>query len=1185
MSFLSSFRSAAASAAAAAVASVDAIREEWSTTLFEQPEDLEFSDSIYQEIEHADVTLSLGENGLSETHSESSSDEDDSHSEASERSVIHLDSTDMSYTADNYLASDGGEVIKTKDELSVITSGQSQHQDDPPGTGSNLGLSRPQISLTAEVHNNEPTDTDDIPSNQTPTSEMSTRRSNSVAEQTSLEDSQESGVDLTQLLNTIQDRTVIGSKEGDSLPSGLPSAIAYHPDESDLHIVDEEVSLSPPLPEAYLRHMKAKEEILKKRDEMRADFQLLAEQYEVANAGMLQEQSYMIKDVGKTQKKRKGKGPNINAAALENAEPTVPKPVIHQNLVKTPDVQKIQLLDETPVAVGWLENLTHTLFQGSAAPKEQDAPDILEPPTPKHTNRSKRPGETVKSREVEKIKPAADTESLQAIKPVKSKAAGQANGLPLKKTTNQDKKSEDQIKKDAKMAKKHQKQEAKKRQIQEDKETARRIRDEEDIAKKHQIEIDAEMAEKLAMADQRIIDLENAHKRRDKEEEKRKLREEAQKKKEDDDRKTREKVAEDKRLHDEEDIRKKGDQKKREKKAHRKQEQGSLEKESRGIYSEEDRNMQEKEALDEEAEQNSEESDDEDSELSSDEESQAVFSHIEKLTKESQDLDMEEISLHKEDRDDRRRKRKERRLEEANKKVQKLENELRAKRGRVQKVKDLRLETHEVHVDSDEIDLGTEDTIINTEGVYQFRPGDNRNSTPYPNRTKRDFRDGSQSSARGGDRTFDINSAKNSDVAPPKAVRSTFTQLEKTLLTEGGVPEAEQKVFDEEKLEEQQIPENTSTVVVHLSISKDDAPDFSGNIADYMDWKVSFQSVMQRFPEHDQLETLRKKLGANRSLIQACSGRSGTALNKAWRLLEEEFGDRELLTQELAAQLRRQLVPYSTNEKFVDTLRLVRDKFDRLLKADGSSVVSTNRDYLNELLQSMPKFLGNRICRDGAKKKIKMTFNDVLKEAEEEVKCLKEQDRRLGPVKRWDNSRGRGAGPLGRGRGNINALSTDSLGEESEYQEDWEEEEDPSAFVNALQGGSRGRGGGSSGVGRGRGFSSRGGTSGASQNYGSGSKPNPLMQMNNPYAKCMVCDTDDHKTIDCKVIPAKEPHFLRELIQARRICVLCGGRNHISKFCSLHLVLENVSLPWRCEKLECLPTPHAVVFCSVYKRT
>ena len=1141
MSFLSGIKSAAAVAKAAAStkmaearatasATVGALREEWSSTLLLQPQDLEFSNSIDDDIENASETLSVGDGDLSADDSVSSSgasSSDESSSTKDSGDLINdiyksIHETGDVNAAGNFLSSAVTTTKKSKNEMSR----HSQDSAEVPKNGPDLGPSRPKIMLDAEVHDIELVDTTPDSPSDVPTDTAPTMSSNIEDSMESTAESDETDQGLSQLLNTIQDRTT----RIDTVDGREPL------DESDL-VISEGEDETPPVSKAYEQQLKVKDDILKRREELMDQMEALAEEYEASEAVILKEESVMIRGLvkgavekitgGKTaasktaesttakQKKITGNKTAVSKTAestaskqkkttgSKTAESTAPEPekIIGSNtaapkpVVHSKSVKKNQQIQETPVAAGWFSTMKQTLFPNGAAPEvEKEVPELVdldkEAEEPEKRKSSRKKGDIERGNQIQRDEDVA------------RKLEGEGIGGNREK------------------------------QIKEDEALAKRVEKEDEIARRLQLEFDARLAESKAAADRRIADLSSVYKRRfEKYEKKDKERELLDKEKKSRKKKQREEIIQ------------------------------RVEEESRGSKDEDEKlnSSFDSEAMD--------------SELSMDEDDQAVSKEIEMLTRKNEELKQKEADMYKKAR---RTKKKESRRVSANMTVEKLQEETEARQIRVQKALD-------IHLDSSE-GAGYTFNINNLESDYQFRPGDNRNSTPYPKKSKTDSRDSLQSDSRSGDHTSKVNGVRSIITVPPKTARAAFTELEKTMLLDGGVPEDELDLLGEERMEEQHVPVDTSTVQYHLSITKDDAPEFSGSIVDYMDWRRSFQSVIQKFPVQDQLDSLRKKLGPSRSLIRACTGRPETALVKAWGLLEDEFGDKELLAHELTAQLRGELVPYTTTVKFIDSLRGIREKFDKLVRIDPASINSCNKHYLDELLKAMPKYLGTRIVRENRKKGKKMTFSYVLKEAEDEVGCMRETDRRLGPANNWGKSKGRVTVPLGRGA-NVNSAATDGQDEESrEVGDDEGEEEDnvPSASVNSMQGGGRGRGAGSGVVGRGRGLSSRGGTAGASNRHESGGSHIQIPPLKNSYPECRFCDANGHKTLDCPVIPTMEPQYLREMIRVRRICALCGGRNHVSTFCSLIMLLEKV--PWHCKKPECLPTPHAVALCCVYKK-
>ena len=409
------------------------------------------------------------------------------------------------------------------------------------------------------------------------------------------------------------------------------------------------------------------------------------------------------------------------------------------------------------------------------------------------------------------------------------------------------------------------------------------------------------------------------------------------------------------------------------------------------------------------------------------------------------------------------------------------------------------------------------------------------------------------------------------EVTPGECETKTLirSEFEKTALIQGGVTEEEQERYVLEDLEEQEVTANTSAVSFVINRSKDDVPVFSGNIADYKDWRLSFQSYMAHFPKYEHLETLKNKLGPSKRLISGCSGITESALSRAWDILDSELCDKEILKRELLAQLRRLLsVPYTTNTNFVDTIRHVRDRFDRLLRVDGTCVFSANNDYLEMLLKSMPRWLATKLINKYQDGKIDWTFNTILKKAEEALVGIRLQDFYL-----KDSGRG--------GASNINALSVENTYCDSK-EFDYPKDVNAAGTSNTFQGGSQFGGRGSGRGVRGRGFVQGNRTSEISQNSRSrGHKQRP--DMTNAWAQCMVCDVNDHKTVDCKVAPAMEPGKLKALTELRKICLLCGRPNHLAKHCPLFTVAQDSRL--LCKDSGCASDPHAKVFCGVAKKT
>ena len=424
------------------------------------------------------------------------------------------------------------------------------------------------------------------------------------------------------------------------------------------------------------------------------------------------------------------------------------------------------------------------------------------------------------------------------------------------------------------------------------------------------------------------------------------------------------------------------------------------------------------------------------------------------------------------------------------------------------------------------------------------------------------------------------------------------SEFEKTVMEAGGVTLEEQEKLDLEDQEDQEMAANTSTVSFMAFRTKEEIPVFSGDIVDYRDWKLSFRSLISQFPKPEHLDTLKIKLCEKAILIAGCTGRTDSALKRAWGILDSTFGRPERVRAILLAQIEGLVsVPFINTTKFVYMVRQLRDKFDRLLRVDGLSVIGVNNHILVKFLRSMPAWLARKIMRLAREEHIQWTFNAVLKLAEKAVEDLQDQDWWLndpGPLgyqevpsqKDCDKRRPR--------REACNAINTTDPEDHEDYYEEEEEveeytEDTADVAVHQIQGGNRGvgagrgllRGAGSRGRGTVRGAAQGALRSGASQ--GGQQRGHIRPDMKNPFAKCMVCDCEDHKTVHCKVATTMDPAELKVLTKVRRICELCGRPGHRSLHCPFYTVSENSTLACRSEV--CSSNPHTMVFCNINKKT
>lgn len=419
--------------------------------------------------------------------------------------------------------------------------------------------------------------------------------------------------------------------------------------------------------------------------------------------------------------------------------------------------------------------------------------------------------------------------------------------------------------------------------------------------------------------------------------------------------------------------------------------------------------------------------------------------------------------------------------------------------------------------------------------------------------------------------------------------RAQRREFERTVMEAGGVTLDEQERLEMEAAEDMSSSVNPSSVSFTVSRSKEEIPTFSGDIIDYRDWKTLFESYMTPFPKPEHLSTLKNKLGKQEALIAGCTGLTVSALNRAWAILDATFGSTDRVKTILLTQIEELVtVPYTNNAMFISMVRQVRDKFDRLLRVDGLSIVGVNNYILGMFLRAMPSWLFRKASKIKREDPREWNFNSVLKLAEKSVLEIEDQNWLLkGP-----GSLKYQGGP-GRHRGrDIHTLTTEGQEdnyEKEDYSDDYESEEVSDTATHQLHGTHRGRGSD-------RGFSNSAGGRGISRGAGRGAGRLSASQdsqgrgrlsrsdMKNPYAKCMVCDCEDHLTVECPVTPTMDPGKLKALTEARKICVLCGRPGHRSLFCPYHTVrMASVSDSIACKSEGCSPTPHTKVFCNINK--
>lgn len=530
---------------------------------------------------------------------------------------------------------------------------------------------------------------------------------------------------------------------------------------------------------------------------------------------------------------------------------------------------------------------------------------------------------------------------------------------------------------------------------------------------------------------------------------------------------------------------------------------------------------------------------------------------LEKLSQRIEQLGLEELSLRKEE---------EEREKEA--KVYKLRREVKMREDRLRNLRD--------RLDAANLDcfLRTSDGYddsLEYETTVGFRP--ERGSTPFPDALRHQPRSLNLPSEYND--TYSVAPRNKSKRLPSAA--TDVSDFEKTAAMLGGLTEEDYKRISSVGKNSSQSVLNSSTTSFVITRSKSDVSSFSGDIVDYPDFKSSFDSYMSQFPRAEHIDTLKSKLGKHSNLLVGCSGGTDRDLDKAWRILDSHFNDKLKLRKELISQIQTFLMQHHTKTDAIEAMLMqVRDRFERLVRVDPTAAIVIN-EYKDDLLRALPLWLGRKFLNrdDDPKDEFKLSFPSILKAAEEAIPQIRRQEFHLGSASKPD-------------RGNKAVVTALPAEQELDQDSQGGEEDEIDADLNAMQGQSKGfnqnRRGNSSergfyrGQGRGRGYGSF--NNRLPQNKTRSQIRRPDMAY--PDAQCMICDVNDHITVECQLIPNVEPKKLKEMVDSRSICVFCGRPDHRVKSCAMFMVTPKN--PLACLDKECGPNfPHAKAFCKLYK--
>ena len=310
---------------------------------------------------------------------------------------------------------------------------------------------------------------------------------------------------------------------------------------------------------------------------------------------------------------------------------------------------------------------------------------------------------------------------------------------------------------------------------------------------------------------------------------------------------------------------------------------------------------------------------------------------------------------------------------------------------------------------------------------------------------------------------------------------------------------------------------NSSNVTFTIARTKSEICNFSGDVVDYAEWKDMFQSYMDHYPTAEHLDTLKEKLGKCSSVIAGCSGHSDAALIKAWNDLDAHFMRLDRVSSALLTQIDELVsTPYTNDTDFILTVKRLRDRVNRLIRADKLAMMGLNSNTLKVFANHTPDWIFKRLNKLYFSEPHKWNFMTVLKLVEgyaaeiESQSFLREPS---GPKESVQNPMSLEA--------EINHLSSDLKGK------------------------------------------------------------SPRPDMTNPWAKCMLCDCENHLTIKCTVTRTADK--LKALSWSHKICELCGRPGHRSVHCPI--LTLGLECPTMCKSEECNPDkPHSKVFCLLNKK-
>ena len=328
-------------------------------------------------------------------------------------------------------------------------------------------------------------------------------------------------------------------------------------------------------------------------------------------------------------------------------------------------------------------------------------------------------------------------------------------------------------------------------------------------------------------------------------------------------------------------------------------------------------------------------------------------------------------------------------------------------------------------------------------------------------------------------------------------------------------------------------------VVYSIARSREDVPCFSGDIVYYKDWKLSFQMSVSMFPQLEHMEILREKLGVHKSIVLQCIGSSSGDMEQAWELLDKEYSRPRRVEAILLADLTRLVsTPCREESQFPAIVMRVRERFDRLVSNRKMGIFCLDT-ILCTWVDNMPDSVSRCAIKIMVEREDDWNFPTILVMAEKRVERIE--------ARVWC----RESADIQRKSVGIQPVSTDShssIAAEISDEKNIREAQTPVGFGYVTK---------------------------------SHEHLTTDSVMVDSEAKCQLCISSSHLTVDCKVCRSEDE--LRTLVTRKRICQLCGLSGHKSFRCPCFTVHKNHSLA--CTSVICdSRNPHSSVFCALNKK-